>query len=174
MSGRGHGGGRVPYAIVAAVALGAATSHVAGSARDAAGLQATSSCTTRSFTFQFDPAKIAKVVGRTTIGFASFGSRWVATTAPCRRAAHPRVYRETPLRESRAAVRLHCTSPRPIKVHVNGIVNGDTTTKTPIGNTIVVGFGEPLTVIVSAVLKNKGDPNATSIYTAPGYCRRAP
>jgi hypothetical protein len=111
-------------------------------------------------------------VSGTTIGFASFSRRWVATAAPCHRAAHPRAYRATPLRESRGAVRLRCTSPRPITVHVNGIVDGDSPTKTPIGNSIVVGFGEPLTVIVSAVLKNKGDPSATSIYTARGYCRR--
>jgi hypothetical protein len=167
-------GARPVVALAAAVALGAAAGQIAGSASGAADPQATSSCTTRRFAFQFDPKKSAKVVDRTTLGFASFGSRWVATTAPCRRAAQPRVYRDTPLRETRGAVRLRCTSPRPIKIHVNGIVNGDSSTGARIGNTIVVGFGEPLTVIVSAVLKNKGDPNATSIYTAAGYCRRTP
>src|SRR5205823_15104187 len=123
-------------------------------------LEATSTCATHTFTIAFDPKRSATIKSGGRLAIVSFGTRWLATSGSCHRAAAPRAYRNNPLLESHHAATLSCTAPRAIKVHVNAIINGDGANNERIGNTVGVGVGEPLTTIASAVFKNKGDPLA--------------
>ena len=103
------------------------------------------------------------------MALVTFTKRWL--TSACRSVAGPRAYRDAPLVETHQRTLVRCVAPKPIKIHVNAIINGDSPTKEPLGNTVVIGFGEPLTVIASAVLKNEGDPLASSVYRSRAYCK---
>ncbi len=129
---------------------------------------ATVACSARSFTVSFSPQRDVVVTARgTTLGSASFTRRWVSPR--CDRVAEPRRFADGGLGgEIRRRVVLRCSAPRSIRIHVNPILNGDT--DKIVGSNLVVGTGEPLRTIVSAVLKNKGDPYASRIYRAAAYC----
>jgi hypothetical protein len=163
--------GRKKMVVVALAAAASVPGNGAVSARggSSAPLQATAACAARGFTVSFNPAASAAVANQGQLALISFTKRWLSPS--CRSVAAPRVYRENPLVETHRRMVIRCAAPRSIKIHVNAIINGDNPRKEPIGNTVVVGFGEPLTVIASAVLKNKGDPQATSLYRSRRYCK---
>jgi hypothetical protein len=154
----------------AAAAAAAAVLVAAGAGGGATSLRtATVACTTRSFDVSFRPKyHVVVTSGGTELGRASFTTRRL--TGVCPRVHEPRNYADGGLgAEIRRRVVLHCTAPRPIRVHVNSIINGDT--GAIVGSNLSVGVGDPLRVIMSAILKNKGDPYASRIYRAKRYCR---
>jgi hypothetical protein len=53
-----------------------------------------------------------------------------------------------------------------VRLHVNAI----TTNGATVGSNLLLGIGSRMTVIASAVLKNKGDPRASGLYFARRYC----
>jgi hypothetical protein len=156
---------------VAAFLLGAA---VLGSTAVAASppppRTATAVCSTRAFTVAFDPKRQATVTdGERVLASASFTTAKVS--GRCRRVGEPRAFVSRGLgREIRARTAFRCAATKPIRIHVNPIRDGDT--GGVAGSALVVGVGSPrLRVIVSAVLKNKGDPKASRVYRAAANCK---
>jgi hypothetical protein len=151
----------------AALALGAAAT---GAAPGAPGPR-TGACTARMFTVSFAPARNAVVKSRgTRLGVVSFTSRWLSPA--CHRVAQRRAFAGTGLGLAmRRSVLLRCTAPKPIRIQVHPVLSGDS--NTIIGSVLIVGTAGPLRAIVSVVLKNKGDPQASRIYWAGRYCGAA-
>jgi hypothetical protein len=133
-------------------------------------LTATAVCPTRAFALAFDPNRQVVVMeGQRRLASASFTTQTISKR--CRRVAAPQRYVSrglgAPIRE-RAGFR--CAATKPIRIHVHPIRDGDTG-KT-IGSVLLVGIGSPrFRVIVSAVLKNKGDTKASRLYRAGAYCK---
>ena len=98
----------------------------------------------------------------------SFTSRWLSPI--CRRLTQQRPFASDDLgRAVRRSVILRCTAPKPIRIQAHPILSSDTNTF--IGSVLIVGTTSPARAIVSVVLKNKGDPQASRIYWARRYCR---
>jgi hypothetical protein len=150
------------------VVLGAA-GFVAGSgAREVS--TATAVCASRSFTMAFDPKRQAVVSdGTRVLASASFTSR--AVSGSCRRVPAPKRYVGGGLGAPiRARTSFRCLANKPIRVHVNPIRND---AGAIVGSSLQVGIGTDarLRVIASAILKNKGDPQASRVYRAAAYCK---
>jgi hypothetical protein len=166
--------GKRKLLVALAMAIAATWSVVAGYSAGTGSnpRQLTALCDVRTFTISFNPNKSTVVsshqVELVRISFDAFRLR-----ASCRRIASPRAYRHIALTKIRRHAIRRCTAPRPIKIHLNSIINGDSDKKERIGNAVVVGFGEPLTIVASAILKNKGDPLASSLYSSRRYCAPA-
>jgi hypothetical protein len=131
---------------------------------------ATAVCSTRTFTVAFDPKRQVTVTdGERALASASFTTAKVS--GRCRRVGEPRAFVSRGLgREIRVRSGFRCAATKPIRIHVNPIRDGDT--GGVAGSALVVGVGSPrLRVIVSAVLKNKGDPYASHVYRAAAYCK---
>jgi len=129
----------------------------------------TVACSARSFDVSFDPARHVVVEsGGTVLASATFGARSLGAT--CRGVADPEGFDKGGLGpEIRSATAFHCAASAPIRIHANAIRSA---TGKIVGSTVSVGIGAPrLTVIVSAVLKNRGDPNASRVYRARSYCK---
>lgn len=129
---------------------------------------ATAACSATNFTVSFDPARGAVVrSGGRTLASATFRTRSVG--ASCRRVREPKGFLEG--RGLGVAIRyrlgFRCAANRPIRVHVNAIYSRGAI----VGSNLSVGIGDPLRVIVSAVLKKKGDPHASRLYRARAYCK---
>jgi hypothetical protein len=123
----------------------------------------------RAFTLAFDPDRNAVVTSHgARLGAVSFTRRWLS--AACRRVAQRRNFAGDGLgRAVRRSVQLRCMAPKPIRIHVHPILSGDTYTF--IGSVLIVGTAGPPQAVVSVVLKNKGDPQASRIYWARAYCK---
>ena len=152
--------------LVAVLALGA----VAVAATPPPRGLANAVCPTRTFNVAFDPTRqVVVTAGERRLASATFGRRTISSR--CRRAGEPRVVasgRLGPGIYTRTAFR--CTATKPIRIRTHAIVNGDT--GGIAGSVLLVGVGSPrFRVIVSVVLKNKGDPKASRIYRAAAYCK---
>lgn len=130
---------------------------------------ATATCSAHTFTIVFDPSR--QVVVRDGAGMlasASFTTRRLSSR--CRRQAQPKSFVDGGLgSEIRTRSTFRCLTAQPIRIHVNPIRNGDTGRIS--GSDLAVGVGSPFRVVVSAVLKNKGDPRASRVYRAAAYCK---
>jgi hypothetical protein len=129
----------------------------------------TIACSTRIFEVSFDPARRVVVTsGGEVLASATFTARSLGGT--CRRIAEPKGFGDGGLGpEIRTATGFRCAAPAPVRIHVNPIRNGS---GKMIGSNLSVGTGGPrLLVIVSAVLKNRGDSNASRIYRARSACK---
>jgi hypothetical protein len=157
---------RVLAVLAAAAVAAAASSSVAG----APAPQTTAACTTRSFVMTFDPKRQAVVTdGTHVLASVTFRSRSVSSR--CRHVGTPKRYDPRGLgAEIRRRISFRCLANEPIRVHVNPI-RGES--GAIVGGNLVVGIGSDarLRVIASAVLKNKGDPYASSVYRAAAYCK---
>jgi hypothetical protein len=142
---------------------------VAGFAAGAPALRtATAVCPASSFVVAFDPKRRVVVTsGGHVLGSATFTSRTLG--AACRRVPEPKAFRDGGLgAEIRSRLGFRCATTARIRVHVNPIRDDRGAI---VGSNLSVGLGDPLRVIVSAVLKNKGDPYASRIYRASEYCK---
>ena len=128
---------------------------------------ATVACAAHVVQVDFSPQRRVIVTsGGTRLAFASFTAR--SLTSTCRRVPEPRAYTGGGLGpEIRRPLLVRCTSAAPLRIHVNPIVDDNAKR---IGSSLQIGTGDPLRVIVSAILKNKGDPYASRIYRAKRYC----
>jgi hypothetical protein len=131
---------------------------------------ATAVCPVTSFTVAFDPKRQVVVAsGGRLLARASFERRILGRA--CRRVRQPKAFRDGGLgREIRRALGFRCAASAPIRVHVNPIRDGDHPGRF-VGSALVVGIGDPFRTIVSAVLKNRGDPKASRLYRAAAYCK---
>jgi hypothetical protein len=157
---------RIATLLVAAAVLG--STAVAASAPSLR--TATAVCSTRAFTVAFDPKRQVLVTdGERALASASFTARTIS--GRCKRVGEPSAYVSRGLGgEIRARTGFRCATTKPIRIHVNPIRNGDT--GGVAGSALLVGIGGPrFRVIVSAVLKNKGDPKASRIYRVAAYCK---
>lgn len=131
---------------------------------------ATAVCSVRTFVVAFDPKQRVVVSdgdGR-VLGSASFTRR--SLTGRCRRVTEPKEFVDGGLgREIRRQIAFRCSAPKPIRLHVNPIRDGNT--GAVVGSALEVGYGTRFRVIASAVLKNKGDPYASRVYRARAYCK---
>jgi hypothetical protein len=154
---------------VAAVLAVLAVVAVAGfaSAASSSGT-ATAVCPVRSFTVSFDPRRSAVVKsGGRVLASATFETRTLGGL--CRRVPEPKAFRDGGLgAEIRRPLGVRCAANAPVRVHVNPI--RDDRGKI-VGTSLQVGIGDPLRVIVSVILKNKGSPYASRIYRARAYCK---
>src|SRR5437764_6571370 len=153
-------------AVLAAV-IGAA----AAPATSAGPRTVTATCASSTFTIAFDPKRHAVVTDGAghVLASASFTTRGVSTR--CRRVAEPkRIVNGGLGPEIRRAINFRCLTSKPIRVHVNPIRNDSGAV---VGSFIGVGLGSgtKFRTIVSAVLKNKGDPYASRVYRASAYCK---
>ena len=152
-------------AVLAATGLAAAASS-SGSRQVST---ATAVCGTRSFTVAFDPKRRVVVTdGVHPLASASFAARTISSR--CRRIAQPRrVIGKGLGAEIRTRISFRCLTTQPIRIHVNPIRNRDT--NAVVGSALNVGIGSPFRVVVTAVLKNKGDPYASTLRRAATYCK---
>jgi hypothetical protein len=153
-----------------AVALLAASAAVAAAGLAAGATpvrSATAACPVRSFTVSFDPRRGAIVMsaGR-TLASATFTTRSLG--ASCRRVRAPKGFLEGGLGGAfERPLGFRCAANAPIRVHVDAIYDRGAV----VGSNLLVGLGDPMRVIVSAVLKNKGDPHGSRLYRARTYCK---
>jgi len=129
----------------------------------------TVACSTTSFAISFDPKQRAVVTSSgQVLASASFTSRSLG--GACRRIAGPKRFLDGGLgAEIRRAISFRCAASEPIRIHVNPIT--DEAGKV-VGSYLGVGIGTTkLRVIVSAILKNRGDPYASRVYRARSYCK---
>lgn len=153
------------------VATAAAAFGVAASSGTGVGT-ATAACPTRTVAVSFDPKRNVVIGdGLRTIASASFTGATISSR--CRRVAQPRGFVDGGLGTvNRTRTSFRCLSARPIRIHVNPIRNGDTGKR--VGTALQVGIATArgrLRVIVSAVLKDRGDPRASRLYSAAAFCK---
>jgi hypothetical protein len=149
------------FVAAAAVAAGFASSGRLGTG--------TVACSTSSFLVSFDPTRrvvvssSGRILASATFTTRSFGSA-------CRRAAEPKAIVDGGLgSEIRSAVSFRCATSAPIRIHVNPIRNE---AGKIVGSNLSVGTGSKrLNVVVSAILKNRGDPYASRVYRASSACK---
>jgi hypothetical protein len=127
-------------------------------------------CPTRTFNVAFDPTRqVIVTAGERPLASATFSRR--AISGRCRRVREPGAVVSGRLGAGiYARTAFRCMATKPIRIRTHAIVNGDT--GGIAGSVLLVGIGSPrFRVIVSAVLKNKGDPKASRIYRAAAYCK---
>jgi hypothetical protein len=131
---------------------------------------ATVACAAHVVRVDFSPRqRVVVTSGGARLAFASFTRRSLSSS--CRRVGEPRDYTSAGLgAEIRRPLAVACTLPSAARIHVNPITGEH---DNAIGSSLQVGVGNPLRVIVSAILKNRGDPRASRIYVAKRYCRSA-
>jgi hypothetical protein len=152
---------------VCALLIAAAAAGGASGASRVRGTE-TVACGVRSFAVVFAPRRNAVVsTGAVRLGAVSFTSQWLSPS--CRRVAQQRPFSFRALAGPvRRSVRLRCAGPKPIRIRVHPILNGDTNGF--IGSVLIAGIGTPPRAVVSVVLKNRGDPQASRIYWSRSYC----
>ena len=153
----------------AAVAVAALAAGFVSSSSSSTVVTGTVACSTRIFEVSFDPARRVVVTsGGKVLASATFTA--LTLGGSCRRVAEPKAFGDGGLGpEIRTATGFRCAAPAPVRIHVNAIRN---TSGKIVGSNLSVGTGGPrLSVIVSAVLKNRGDPNASRIYRARSACK---
>ena len=151
-----------------AIVTVSAAALAAGSASHRVGT-ATAVCPARSFNVAFDPKRQVVVTdGQRQLASASFTAR--AISSRCRRIPQPRRFVGRGLgAEIRTRTSFRCLTTQPIRIHVNPIRNRDT--DAVVGSALNVGIGSPFRVIVAAVVKNRGDPYASTVRRAAVYCK---
>jgi hypothetical protein len=150
----------------AAVAVAALAVGFTSSSRVATG---TVACSTSSFQISFDPKnRVVVTSSGKVLASADFVSRSLGSS--CRRVGDPKQFVNGGLgSEIRSAASFRCAASEPIRIHVNPIT--DEAGKR-IGSSLGVGIGTTrMRVIVSAILKNRGDPYASRVYRAAAYCK---
>ena len=157
------------FAVAAAAVAALGTALAVGSGARTVGT-ATAVCATRAFTITFDPKRRAVVTdGQHVLASATFTSR--AISGRCRRVPAPRRYVNGGFGgEIRRKISFRCQATQPIRVHVNPIRDDRDEI---VGSSLGAGIGTAtrLRVIVSVLLKNKGDPYASRVYRAAAYCK---
>jgi hypothetical protein len=155
---------RVGVAVLAVSAVVAAAGLAAGATRVRA---VTAACPVRSFEVSFDPRRRVVVTsGGRVLASATFRTRSLGGS--CRRVREPKGFLQRGLGHViRGRLGFRCAANRPIRVHVGPILDRGKI----VGSDLSVGIGDPLRVIVSAVLKDKGDPHASRLYRASAYCK---
>ena len=149
-------------ALAGAAAFGAAATGAGGPSVDTAHV----ACSARSFVMTFDPKRRVVVTdGAHVLATATFTSRFLSRR--CRRVAPTRFVDGGLGSEILRPIAFRCASGKPIRIHVHPI-RDDRGAK--IGSSLSVSSG-PLRVIAAAVLKNKGDPYASTVYRARAYCK---
>jgi len=163
--------GRALVLVAAAVVIGAASAAARQDARAKLGFEV-ATCKAGTVRVVFDPARSVVVTraGR-RVAFASFDGH--SADGACGAAVRqttlavtddsllgPGIYR-------RAA--FACTTSKPLRVAVHAISDGDHPGRT-LGSSLTLSVGRA--TILGAVLKNKGDPNASRVYRAARFCRR--
>jgi hypothetical protein len=156
--------------IVFAVVALAATPFAAGAgARSVSAASAV--CSTRSFVISFDPRRrVVLTDGGRVLASATFTSRSISSR--CRRVREPKRYLYGGLGKAmRGRTSFRCLAAQPIRVFVHPIWNRDT--GAVVGSSVQVGIGTTsrVRVIVSAMLKNKGDPFASRLFSAAASCK---
>lgn len=159
---------RVLVVLAAAAVAAAASSSVAGAPTRQT---ASAVCTTHSFTMTFDPKRRAVLTdGGRVLASATFTARSIS--GRCRRVREPKRFLYGGLGKAvRGRMSFRCLAAQPIRVLVNPIWNRDT--GAVVGSSLQVGVGTAsrVRVIVSAILKNKGDPYASRVFRAAAYCK---
>ena len=155
---------RTAAVFVAAAALAAG---FASSGRLGTG---TVECSTSSFVVSFDPARrvVVSSSGR-VLASASFTARSLGSA--CTRVPEPKAFVNAGLgSEIRIATSFRCAvAAAPIRIHVNPVRNE---AGKIVGSNLSVGTGSKrLSVVVSAILKNRGDPYASRVYRARSACK---
>jgi len=130
---------------------------------------ATAVCATRVFTVSFDPKRQVVVTdGERALASATFTARTISSR--CRNVANPKAVVSSGLgKPIRAKIAFRCLASQPIRIHVNPITSGDT--GGIAGSSLLVGIGSRFRVIVSAVIKNKGEALASRVFRAASYCK---
>jgi hypothetical protein len=159
---------RVLVVLAAAAVAAAASSSVAGAPTRQS---ANAVCATHSFTITFDPKRrVVLADGGRVLASATFTSRSVSSR--CRRVRAAKRYLYGGLSSAiRGRTSFRCLTAQPIRVEVHPIWNRDT--GAVVGSSLQVGVGTTsrLRVIVSAILKNKGDPLASRVFRAAANCK---
>jgi hypothetical protein len=151
----------------AAVAAAASSSLAGGSTRQTANAV----CATHSFTMTFDPKRrVVLTDGGRVLASATFTSRSVSSRCRRVRAAKRHLYGGLGSAIS-GRTSFRCLTTQSIRVEVNPIWNRDT--GAVVGSSVQVGVGTTsrMRVIVSAILKNKGDPYASRVFRAAANCK---
>jgi hypothetical protein len=155
-------------AVLLVVAAAAGLAPADGGSRSVS--TSTAVCATHSFTMAFDPRRQAVVSdGTHVLASASFTSR--AVSSRCRRVPEPRRFVSGGLGSPiRSRTSFRCLATQPIRVHVNPIRDD---AGAIVGSSLQVGIGTDarLRVIASAILKSKGNPDASRVYRAATYCK---
>lgn len=124
-------------------------------------------CSPRTFTVTFDSREqvVVSANGR-TLATATFEARTIS--AACRRVREPPLSEMGPASVVYARIAIRCTLPRAPNVVLHPVMGENDES---VGNVLLISDrSEPA---VSAVLKNRGDPQASRIYFASLYCERA-
>lgn len=125
-------------------------------------------CEATSFRVAFDPADgVTMTTGGHTLASASFGTRSVDDG--CAAIEEARMYSDALLgRGVYKRLTLECDVPARPEVQVHPITGDGAAV---VGSVLSVAVTGPR-LVVSAVLKNRGDPAASRVYFAEKYCRR--
>jgi hypothetical protein len=128
-------------------------------------------CVAGTLRVAFDPANRVTVTrGGQRVVFASFDRR--NADGACGAAVHRKTIPATDdgLLGGGISrrVELSCTATGPVQVAVHAILDGDHPGRS-VGSTLTLRVGR--TTILSAVLKNMGDPIASRVYRAKRVCR---
>jgi hypothetical protein len=130
-------------------------------------------CRPGTFKVVFDPAeRVAVTHDGQEVAFASFERR--STDGACGSAVPATSLSSSLIDAGRPRavvyhrVELQCAASEPVEVAVHAIADGDHPGQT-VGSVLTLRAGDA--TIVSAVLKNKGDPQASRVYRAADVCR---
>ena len=159
---------RVLVMLAAAAVAAAASSSAAGAPTS---LRVSAVCSTHSFVISFDPKRrVLLTDGGRVLASATFTSRSISSR--CRRVREPKRYLYGGLGKAmRGRTSFRCLAAQPIRVFVHPIWNRDT--GVVVGSSVQVGVGTSsrVRVIVSAILKNNGDPFASRVFSAAANCK---
>jgi hypothetical protein len=160
------------------VTAGCAHDPNMGSRADAEVVLERMTCAAGTLVVSFDPALHA-IVRRDgdEIAFASFRERR-AESPSCESTSSetlaPLGYDDSQLAVGTyRRVELECRPTQPVEIVVHAIFDGDHPGKI-VGSALVLATGTRAkkVTILSAVVKNQGDPQASRVYRAPSSCRR--
>jgi hypothetical protein len=132
-------------------------------------------CEQRIVRVLFDPrADVVVEADGGRLAYASFTERKVGRDcAVVREGPAPNAMEKSPYRDGglgaatyRRTVELTCTADEPFGIDVHPIFEGNTDAND--GSTLLVLVGD--SIVVSAILKSKGDPKGSRIYHASKVC----
>jgi hypothetical protein len=133
------------------------------------------SCDTTSVHVSFDPTREVRVTdGDSTLARAGFGEQEVSNdcdvtregAAPNTAKASPYDPRALPARGTYAQAEFDCRIPSGVAIDAHPILNGNTGVND--GSNVLLLSGKA--IVLSAVLKDKGNPDASRVYHAPRFC----
>jgi hypothetical protein len=130
-------------------------------------LDAVVRCDAESVRLTFDPAESAQVESEGRIlAVATFTTRRLSTDCEAGINEPDRWTSATERQGLYRRAAFACRVESDVGIHVHPILNADKNRND--GSVLLVLDGD--TIVASAVLKNKGDPNASRIYHAPSSC----